>query len=84
MGGRTVRDKYRVIVKHNYLDSVFRGYTETTKDIPSLIDALSEIKGADPERIGITGRSGGGIVSLMAATYKPHVTAITSWARDRI
>ena len=39
--GERFHPEYRDIVKHNYLASVFRGFIETTKDIPLLIDAFS-------------------------------------------
>lgn len=77
--GERYKPEYRDVVKKNYLGSVVRGFIETAKDIPLLIDAMSSVDGADVSRIGVTGRSGGGIVSLMATALDPRVTAITSW-----
>ena len=78
--GERFRPEYRSIVRENVLKGVVKGYTETTRDISMLIDALPEVARADPSRIGVTGRSGGAIISLMAAARDDRVTAITAWA----
>jgi pimeloyl-ACP methyl ester carboxylesterase len=77
--GERFKEAYRAEVRANYLEAVIRGYTETTNDITLMLDALASRSDADTGRAGVTGRSGGGIVSLMAAAHEPRVAAVTSW-----
>lgn len=77
--GERYKAEYREIVGKNYLGSVIRGYVNTTQDVSLMIDALESRTDLDTGRVGVTGRSGGGIVSLMAAASDDRVTAITSW-----
>jgi dienelactone hydrolase len=80
--GERFKPEYRDVVNKNYLGSVIRGFVGTTQDISLVIDALAKRHDADTERVGVTGRSGGGIVSLMAAANDPRVVAVTSWVGE--
>lgn len=78
--GERYRPEHARMVEANYLEALVRGWVETTRDVSLVIDALAKRDDVDVERVGVCGRSGGGIVSLMAAARDTRVTAVTSWA----
>jgi len=78
--GERFRPEYKEIVRNNIAAAVVRGWTETAEDVRLIIDALAEVPGADVTRVGVCGRSGGGVAALMAARLDKRVDAVVSWA----
>ena len=52
--------------------------SEEAQDVISAIDFLEKTKGIDPERIGVTGSSLGGMASLLAASEDTRIKAIVA------
>jgi len=59
--------------------AVLRGYVETTLDVFQVIDHLLTRDDVNPSRVGVAGKSGGGIVSLMAACKEDRIEAVVAW-----
>ena len=59
--------------------ALIKGWSETAEDVPRVIDYLLARDDVDPDRIGVAGKSGGGIVSLMAACKEDRIEAVVAW-----
>jgi dienelactone hydrolase len=77
--GERYKPEFKAMVKENYFGALVRGWVETVRDIPLLIDALAQRADVDTNRVGLCGRSGGAIISLMVAGQDDRVKAVTSW-----
>ncbi len=67
------------IAQSNPITAVFRGWTETARDVSEVIDYLAGRDDIDAKRIGVAGKSGGGIISLMAACRDNRIKAVVAW-----
>jgi len=63
----------------NAIMMVFTYYIKAVRDISQTIDYLSARPDVDPARIGVAGKSGGAITSLIAACEEPRIAAIVAW-----
>ncbi len=63
----------------NTIMMVFTYYIKAVRDISQTIDYLSARPDVDPGRIGVAGKSGGAIASLIAACEEPRIAAIVAW-----
>lgn len=61
------------------LAALFHGYAETARDVSQVIDYLVSRDDVDPAKIGVSGKSGGGIISLMAACKDERIEAVVAW-----
>lgn len=78
--GERFRPEYRDMARENPFNAAVRGWTETARDVSLVLDALSEVSGADVARVGVCGRSGGAITALMAARRDKRISTVVSWA----
>ncbi|MCP4644211.1 MAG: prolyl oligopeptidase family serine peptidase [bacterium] len=78
--GERYKPEFNQMVQDNMFDALIRGYAETADDVSAIIDYLETRDDADATRVGVAGRSGGAIVSLMAAGREPRLGAAVSWA----
>lgn len=77
--GERFEPKHAEMAQAEPYRSIFRGYVQTRIDVSSVIDVLVERDDVDPDRIGVAGWSGGGIISLMAISLDKRVATIVAW-----
>ena len=77
--GERYEPKHAEMVQAKPLRSIFRGYVQTRIDVSSVIDVLVTREDVDPDRIGVAGWSGGGIISLMSIALDERVATIVAW-----
>lgn len=63
----------------NPMKALFTDYIAGVRDISHMLEYLCERPDVDPARIGVAGKSGGALVSLMAACQEPRLAAVVSW-----
>jgi dienelactone hydrolase len=71
--------KHEELARANPMAAVLHGYVETSYDVSQVIDYLLTREDIDPSRIGVAGRSGGGIISLMSACNDDRVQTVVAW-----
>ena len=66
---------YPGLLTHNIVDRETYGYRALYVDVLRAVDVLLELSEVDPGRIGVTGSSQGGALTLLTAAMRPEVRA---------
>lgn len=77
--GERHRPEHDALARANPIAALFHGWVETSHDVSDVIDGVLARGSVDPRRIGVAGRSGGGIVALMTACTDERVVAVVAW-----
>jgi len=77
--GERFEPKHAEMARSEPIRNIFRAWAQTRIDVSSVIDVLENREDVDPDRIGVAGWSGGGIISLMAITLDERVATIVAW-----
>ena len=67
------------LAQRDPIAALIHGYAETARDVSQVIDHRAGREDVDPANIGVAGKSGGGIISLMAACRDDRLEAVVAW-----